>query len=99
MQAGEAVNDIRQEWLQKDYYRVLGVSSDAPQDEITKAYRSLARRLHPDRNPDDARAEERFKEVSAAYDVIGDADKRQQYDEIRRPAWTGCTSAQMAGLQ
>ena len=83
------MNDIRQEWLQKDYYRVLGVSSDAPQDEITKAYRSLARRLHPDRNPDDARAEERFKEVSAAYDVIGDADKRQQYDEIRRLAASG----------
>lgn len=83
------VNDIRQEWLQKDYYRVLGVSPEAPQDEITKAYRSLARQLHPDRNPDDARAEERFKEVSAAYDVIGDADKRGQYDEIRRLAAGG----------
>ena len=83
------MNDIRQEWLQKDYYGVLGVSPDAPQDEITKSYRSLARRLHPDRNPDDARAEGRFKEVSAAYDVIGDADKRRQYDEIRRLAARG----------
>ena len=83
------MNDIRQEWLQKDYYRVLGVSPEAPQDEITKAYRSLARQLHPDRNPDDVRAEERFKEVSAAYDVIGDADKRAQYDEIRRLAAGG----------
>jgi len=83
------VNDIRQEWLRKDYYRVLGVSPDAPQDDITKAYRSLARRLHPDRNPDDARAEERFKEVSAAYDVIGDAERRAQYDEIRRLAAGG----------
>ena len=83
------MNDIRQEWLQKDYYRVLGVSPEAPPDEITKAYRSLARQLHPDRNPDDARAEERFKEVSAAYDVIGDADKRAQYDEIRRLAAGG----------
>ncbi|MCY3662913.1 MAG: DnaJ domain-containing protein [bacterium] len=83
------MNDIRQEWLQKDYYRVLGVSPDAPQDEVTKAYRSLARQLHPDRNPDDARAEERFKEVSAAYDVVGDADKRAQYDEIRRLAAAG----------
>ncbi|MDE0654461.1 MAG: DnaJ domain-containing protein [bacterium] len=83
------MNDIRQEWLQKDYYRVLGVSPEAPQDEITKAYRSLARHLHPDRNPDDARAEERFKEVSAAYDVIGDTDKRAQYDEIRRLAGSG----------
>lgn len=83
------MNDIRQEWLQKDYYRTLGVSPDAPQDDVTKAYRSLARRLHPDRNPDDARAEERFKEVSAAYDVVGDADKRAQYDEIRRLAAGG----------
>ena len=83
------MNDIRQEWLQKDYYRVLGVSPEAPQDEITKAYRSLARQLHPDRNPDDARAEERFKEVSAAYEVVGDADKRAQYDEIRRLAAGG----------
>ncbi len=80
------MNDVRQEWLQKDYYLVLGVSPDAPPDEVTKAYRSLARRLHPDRNPGDARAEERFKEVSAAYDVVGDADKRAQYDEIRRLA-------------
>lgn len=83
------MNDIRQEWLQKDYYHTLGVSPDAPQDDITKAYRSLARQLHPDRNPDDARAEERFKEVSAAYDVVGDADKRVQYDEIRRLAAGG----------
>ena len=83
------MNDIRQEWLQKDYYRVLGVSPEASQEEITKAYRSLARSLHPDRNPDDARAEERFKEVSAAYDVIGDADKRAQYDEVRRLAAGG----------
>ena len=83
------MNDIRQEWLQKDYYRVLGVSPEAPGDEITRTYRSLARRLHPDRNPDDAGAEDRFKEVSAAYDVIGDADKRAQYDEIRRLAAGG----------
>ena len=83
------MNDIRQEWLQKDYYRSLGVSPDASPADITKAYRSLARQLHPDRNPDDARAEERFKEVSAAYDVIGDADKRRQYDEIRALAAGG----------
>lgn len=78
------MNDVRQEWLQKDYYRVLGVSPEAPGEEITKAYRTLARQLHPDRNPDDPGAEERFKDVSAAYDVVGDADKRAQYDEIRR---------------
>ena len=83
------MNDIRQEWLQKDYYRALGVSADASPGDITKAYRTLARELHPDRNPDNAAAEERFKEVSAAYDVIGDADKREQYDEIRRLAAGG----------
>jgi molecular chaperone DnaJ len=83
------VNDIRQEWLQKDYYRALGVAPDAAPADVTKAYRRLARELHPDRNPGDAAAEERFKEVSAAYDVIGDGDKRKQYDEVRRLAAGG----------
>lgn len=83
------MTDIRQEWLQTDYYRALGVSPEASPDDITKAYRRLARQLHPDRNPDDPVAEERFKEVSAAYDVIGDADKRKQYDEIRHLAAGG----------
>lgn len=83
------MTDIRQEWLQADYYRALGVSPDASPDDVTKAYRALARRLHPDRNPDDPAAEERFKEVSAAYDVIGDAAKRKQYDDVRRLAAGG----------
>ncbi len=83
------MSDIRQEWLQTDYYRALGVSPDASPADITKAYRALARRLHPDRNPDDPGAEERFKQVSAAYDVVGDATKRKQYDEIRRLAAGG----------
>jgi molecular chaperone DnaJ len=64
----------------RDLYSVLGVDKKAPPDEIKKAYRKLARQYHPDRNPGDAKAEERFKEVSAAYDVLGDADKRKQYD-------------------
>lgn len=72
------------EWFEKDYYAVLGVASSAADDEITKAYRKLARSLHPDANPGDAAAEERFKEVSAAYDVVGDPEKRGRYDEIRR---------------
>ena len=72
------------EWLDKDYYKVLGVSEDANQKEITSAYRKLARDLHPDANPDDPKAEERFKEVSAAYQVIGDAERRKEYDEFRR---------------
>lgn len=74
----------QREWFEKDYYRVLGVSDDASQKEITKAYRKLARELHPDKNPGDASAEERFKEVSAAYEVLGDAAKRSEYDEVRR---------------
>ncbi|HSD77694.1 MAG TPA: molecular chaperone DnaJ [Solirubrobacteraceae bacterium] len=65
---------------QKDLYKVLGVDKKASQDDIKKAYRKLARKYHPDRNPDDARAEERFKEVQAAYDVLGDPEKRKQYD-------------------
>jgi molecular chaperone DnaJ len=64
----------------RDHYAVLGVDKKASQDEIKKAYRKLARRYHPDRNPDDKAAEERFKEISAAYDVLGDPDKRKEYD-------------------
>src|ERR671927_1334607 len=64
----------------KDPYAVLGVDRKASADDIKKAYRKLARRYHPDRNPDDPSAEERFKEVQAAYDVLGDPDKRKQYD-------------------
>jgi molecular chaperone DnaJ len=74
----------QREWFEKDYYTTLGVSDDASAKEITSAYRKLARSLHPDANPGDAAAEERFKEVSAAYDVVGDAEKRKEYDEVRR---------------
>ena len=65
---------------QRDPYAVLGVDRKATQDEIKKAYRKLARQYHPDRNPDDPKAEERFKEIQSAYDIVGDADKRKQYD-------------------
>ncbi len=75
---------VQREWLEKDYYKVLGVDQGATDAVVTKAYRSLAKRLHPDANPGDAKAEERFKEVSAAYDVLGDATKRREYDEARR---------------
>ena len=74
----------QREWFEKDYYEVLGVSDTATQKEITRAYRKLAREYHPDANPGDAAAEERFKEISAAYDVLGDAEKRKEYDEVRR---------------
>ncbi len=78
------MTDAQREWFEKDYYKVLGVSETASGKEITKAYRSLARELHPDANPGDTAAEERFKEVSVAYDVIGDEEKRASYDEVRR---------------
>jgi molecular chaperone DnaJ len=68
-----------------DYYKTLGVDKKASADEIKKAYRKLARKYHPDRNPDDKRAEERFKEVSQAHDVLGDPDKRKQYDNGTGP--------------
>jgi molecular chaperone DnaJ len=61
-------------------YQVLGVDKKASPEEIKKAYRKLARQYHPDRNPGDAKAEERFKEVQSAYDIVGDPDKRKQYD-------------------
>src|SRR4051812_1889755 len=66
----------------KDLYETLGVAKGAGQDEIKKAYRKLARKYHPDNNPGDASAEERFKEVQTAYDVLSDADKRKQYDRF-----------------
>ena len=75
--------DVKREWLETDYYKVLGVPPAASDKEITKAYRKLARKLHPDSNPGDAKAEEEFKEVTAAYDVLGDGERRSQYDQVR----------------
>ncbi|MDH4352583.1 MAG: molecular chaperone DnaJ [Actinomycetota bacterium] len=73
-----------QDYLEKDYYAELGVTKDASPEAIKKAYRSLARKHHPDANGNDPKAEERFKQVSEAYDVLSDEAKRQEYDEVRR---------------
>jgi molecular chaperone DnaJ len=81
--------DVRREWFEKDYYQVLGVAKNATAAEIKKAYRKLAQQHHPDANPGNAEAEERFKEISAAHDVIGDEDKRKQYDQVRDMAAAG----------
>lgn len=80
---------INRDWLEKDFYKVLGVPKNASQAEIKKAYRRLAQKHHPDANPGDRPAEERFKEVSAAYDVLGREKKRAEYDRVRDMAGAG----------
>ena len=74
----------QREWFEKDYYAVLGVSKTATDKEITKTYRKLARKYHPDTNPNNSAAENKFKEISVAYDVLGDEKRRKEYDEVRR---------------
>jgi len=69
------------DWFEKDFYKSLGVAESATDKEITRAYRKLAKELHPDTNPG---KEEQFKAVSAAYDVLGDAEKRKEYDQVRK---------------
>jgi molecular chaperone DnaJ len=75
---------VQADWLEKDLYAVLGVPEGADGKTISRAYRKLARELHPDTHPDDPAAAERFKDVTAAYDVLGDATKRAEYDDFRR---------------
>ncbi len=71
------------DFLEKDYYKVLGVAKGASADEVKKSYRKLARKYHPDANKGDAAAEERFKEISEAYNVLSDDKRRKEYDEAR----------------
>ena len=72
------------DWIEKDFYKVLGVTKDAKPEDIKKAYRKLARQNHPDQNPGNAAAEQRFKEISEANDVLSHEAKRKEYDEARR---------------
>lgn len=75
--------EVRREWFDKDYYQVLGVPKNASAADIKKAYRKLAQKFHPDANPGNKDAEERFKEISAANDVVGNEEKRKSYDRVR----------------
>lgn len=84
----------QREWFEKDYYKVLGVAENADHKEIAKAYRKLAKQFHPDANPG---SEDRFKEISAAYEVLGDEAKRKEYDEVRRMGAAGNPFAGMGG--
>src|SRR5688572_29296118 len=85
---------------QKDFYAVLGLTSKATADEIKKAYRKLAKQYHPDTNSSDPKAAERFKEISEAHNVLGDAEKRKKYDEmLSLGAFDGFSRARRPGSQ
>lgn len=71
------------DWFEKDFYKTLGVSKDASEQDIKKAYRKLARKHHPDTNPDDKASEQKFKEIGQAYQVLSDPEARKQYDQVR----------------
>ena len=83
--------------MSKDFYEILGVGKSATADEIKKAYRKLAIKYHPDKNPGDKTAEEKFKEISNAYEVLGDAEKRQRYDQLGHEAYTASGAGGFGG--
>lgn len=78
-------------WFEKDFYSALGVGENATAEEIKRAYKKAAQQYHPDRNPGDKAAEEKFKDISEAYDVLSDTTKRQEYDQVRamKRGWAG----------
>ncbi len=75
---------MNRDWVEKDFYEVLGVSREAGPEELKRAYRKLAQKYHPDANPGDTAAEDRFKQISEAYSILSDPEKRAEYDEVRR---------------
>jgi molecular chaperone DnaJ len=80
---------VNRDWVDKDFYSILGVSPEASADEIKKAYRKLAQTYHPDANPDDKTAEEKFKEISEAYATLSNPEQRKEYDQVRRMVESG----------
>ncbi len=92
------MNGASRAWFEKDFYQVLGVPENASADEIKRAYKKLATTYHPDRNPDDARAEERMKEISEAYGVLGNPEKRVEYDQVRRMSRAGVGAGAPGGV-
>ena len=84
-------------WLTDDFYKALGVSEDASESDIKKAYRKLSRKYHPDLNPGDKQAEKKFKEISEAYDVLSDKKQREEYDQIRRYGAAGMGAGGFGG--
>ncbi len=82
-----------QDWLEKDFYKILGVEKDVTEKELTKRYHRLAHKYHPDSNPDNAEAEAKFKSISEAYSVLSDPQQRQEYDQIRAMSQGGARFA------
>jgi molecular chaperone DnaJ len=80
---------MNRDWLEKDFYQVLGIPETATAEEVKKAYRKLAQTHHPDANPGDEQAEDRFKEISEAYAILSDPEQRKEYDQVRRVAASG----------